>query len=84
MYRIEVTKRASKALRRMPANQRTLVMKKIKAYAEHPDEDLNVIKLVGEDGYRMRIGDWRVIFDRQDDVLLILVLEVGPRGGVYQ
>ena len=84
MYRIEITKRANKMLIRMPSNQRLLIYRKIEEYAANPDEGRNVIKLTGENGYRMRVGDWRVIFERDDDVLKILVLAVGARGGVYK
>jgi mRNA-degrading endonuclease RelE of RelBE toxin-antitoxin system len=37
----------------------------------------------GRDGYRLRIGDWRVIYELHDDRLVMLVLEVGPRRGIY-
>jgi mRNA-degrading endonuclease RelE of RelBE toxin-antitoxin system len=40
-------------------------------------------KLQGRAGYRLRIGDWRVIYELHDDRLVMLVLEVGPRGGIY-
>jgi hypothetical protein len=33
-------------------------------------------------GYRLRVGDWRVIHELQDERLVMLVLEVGPRGGI--
>ena len=42
-----------------------------------------VKKLVGLPYYRIRIGDYRVIFDIQDDNLIILVLEVGHRKKIY-
>jgi len=84
MYRIELTKRANKILIRMPSNQRVLIYRKIEEYAANPGEGRNVIKLTGESGYRMRVGDWRVIFERDDEVLKILVLEVGSRGGIYK
>jgi len=32
----------------------------------------------------MRVGDWRVIFERDDEVLKIVVLAVGSRGGIYK
>ncbi len=84
MYRIEIKKKAHKALLKMPADQRELITCKIREYAKNPSIGRNTIKLSGRDGYRMRVGDWRVIFERNDAVLLILVLEVGSRGGIYQ
>ncbi|OXC78491.1 type II toxin-antitoxin system RelE family toxin [Caballeronia sordidicola] len=38
-------------------------------------------KLTGRDGYLLRVGDWRVLFEIDDGKLLILVLAVRPRGG---
>ena len=40
-------------------------------------------KLQGREGYRLRIGDWRVIYELHDDELVMLVLELGARGGIY-
>jgi mRNA interferase RelE/StbE len=39
------------------------------------------VKLQGREGYRLRVGDWRVILGEDGNVLNIL--DVGPRGGVY-
>ena len=41
----------------------------------------NVKSLKGRVGIRLKVGDWRVIMDDQDNVLA--VLDIGPRGGVY-
>jgi mRNA interferase RelE/StbE len=66
----------------MPANLSALIRSKIDAYAADPATlGNNVTKLVGRDGFRLRVGDWRVIFD--DDGAVIAVLKIGPRGGVY-
>jgi mRNA-degrading endonuclease RelE of RelBE toxin-antitoxin system len=40
-------------------------------------------KLQGRDGYKLRIGNWRVIYDLHDDRRVMQVLEAGPRGGIY-
>jgi mRNA interferase RelE/StbE len=44
----------------------------------------NVKKLVNRKGYRLRVGDWRVIFDINDGQLMIFVMELDTRGGVYK
>ena len=44
----------------------------------------NVTKLPNRTGYRLRVGDWRVIYDIQEDELIILVLKVGSRGDIYR
>lgn len=80
---IAYSKQAIKTLRRMSANKARLVRQKITAYAKNPaSQAANVRKLQGRDGYRLRVGDWRVIFDQAGNVLDIL--EIGPSGGVYQ
>jgi len=84
MYQISIKKKALKVLMNMPMNQRKLLQKKMNTYAEHPESGRNVIKLRGMEAYRMRVGDWRIIFEKHDDVLLILVLDIGARGGIYQ
>jgi mRNA interferase RelE/StbE len=44
----------------------------------------NVKKLTGQPGYRLRVGDWRVIYDIEQGRLVVRVLRVAPRGGVYE
>jgi mRNA interferase RelE/StbE len=80
---IRYTKTALRALTRMPAVTARLIRSKIEQYAEAPANLANnVKKLRGRDGYRLRVGDWRVIFD-QDGVVLD-VLQIGPRGSLYE
>jgi mRNA interferase RelE/StbE len=81
---IRYTKAASKALTKMPTNTAQLIRGKIRQYAADPASlASNVKKLQGrEDEYRLRVGDWRVIFT-QDGVILN-VLKVRPRGGTYE
>ena len=82
MKQISYTRAALKVLRRMPANMATLIRSKIAAYAEGPETQANnVTALKGRTGIRLRVGDWRVIMDDQGNVLA--VLEIGPRGGIY-
>ena len=82
MKQISTTKAAIKALRRMPSNSAALIRAKIEAYAQDPNSQANNVKpLKGREGIRLRVGDWRVIMDDQGNVLAIL--DIGPRGGVY-
>lgn len=82
MLRITYTKAALKALRGMPANTARLIRNKVEIYAADPASlGNNVVKLQGRPGYRLRVGDWRVIFD--EDGAVLAVLEVRPRGGAY-
>ena len=49
-------------------------------FAQNP----NVTKLQNRPGYRLRVGDWRVIYDVQEGEMIILLLKVGSRGDVYR
>ena len=83
MWRIEYSRSALRSLRRMPRNLAETIEKKIVALAADPyAPNNNATKLQGRVGYRLRVGDWRVLYDLEGQRLL--VLDVKPRGGAYQ
>ena len=84
MHSIEFTREARKTLKVMPRNLRALVLGKIDDLAVDPMRAQNVKKLVGRPGYRLRVGDWRVIYTLDAGRLVIRVLDIGAHGGVYQ
>jgi len=84
VYSIEVTKEARKVLLKMPRTLRELVLGKVHELARDPFGTPHVKKLVGCVGYRLRVGDWRVIYDVESDRLVVRVLRIGSRGGVYE
>lgn len=70
-------------LSRIPVNEANKIRSKIHQYATDPDSLANnVKKMQGEDAYRLRVGDWRVIFDEYD--VVIEVIKIGSRGDVYK
>ena len=82
MKKIVFTHAAEKSLARIPGNTARLIRSKIEQYASDPRSlSRNVTKLQDRDGFRLRVGNWRVIFDEDGTVLHIL--QVGPRGGIY-
>ena len=84
MYRIVTTKSFDKTLARLPVNWQKRIVSKIKEVGANPyAPNNNLTKLQGRDGYRLRVGDWRIIYELHDDSLVMLVLELGTRGGVY-
>jgi mRNA interferase RelE/StbE len=84
MYSIEITREAAKALRKMPRNVALLIRSKIDDLAADPyAANNNVKKLKGSEDYRLRVGDWRVVYTLLDAKLVIVVVRVAPRGGVY-
>ena len=85
MYKVLFTKQVYKALRRIPQDAVNRMRKKLDQIAVDPyAKHANVTKLQNRPGYRLRIGDWRIIYDIQDDELIILVLKVGSRGEIYR
>lgn len=79
---ITYTRSALKVLRRMPANVSARIMAKVEQYAADPVSLANnVTELKGREGVRLRVGDWRVLMI---DGTVLAVLEVGPRGGIYE
>ena len=78
------TRSFAKALARLPQNWQKRILAKIKEIALDPyARHNNVTKLQGRDGYRLRIGGWRVIYELHDDQLELWALDVGARGGAY-
>lgn len=80
---IQISSRARKTLVRLPRNRRGQIRQKI---AELSADDLGknpqIKKLVGQDGYRLRVGDWRILFYvRETD---IYITRIASRGDAYQ
>jgi len=72
VYKIVYTTQAAKILLRLPKNTAQLIREKIEQlaqapYASHP----NAKKLHGRPGYRLRVGEWRVIYEIKDEEVLI-------------
>ena len=81
---IRYSKQALRSLMRMPRNQAELIRAKIVQYAQAPGSlSANVTSLKGEPGiFRLRVGDWRVIFGQDGEVLDII--RIAPRGSAYE
>ena len=79
------TKRALRSLMSAPANIWKRIREEVALLAENPTAlENNITKLHGREGYRLRVGDWRVIYEWQDGCAVILVVhDVGPRGRIY-
>ena len=85
MYRLTIRHHAIKALQRMPAREARRVRDALDKLAQDPDRrDIDVARLQGRPGFRLRTGGWRVIFERDERTREITVLRIGPRGDVYK
>lgn len=84
-YDVAFTKQAAKTLQKIPADIAKSIRLKIEQIAENPfGTHPNVTKLQNREGYRLRVGDWRIIYDIQKDKVLVIVLKIGLRGEVYR
>ena len=82
--RVLISKKALKELRDIPGHERELIKDRISKLAFFPLARLDVQKLRGYDAvYRLRVGDYRVIFEYDKGNRLIKILKVGKRENVY-
>lgn len=83
-FRIDLTRRAAKALDAIDKPQRRRVLAVIDGLADDPRPP-RCVKLTGrENQWRVRAGNYRVIYEVHDDRLLVLVVEVGHRSEIYR
>ena len=84
-YTIIIKQQERKKLQSLAKPDRLRIADKINQLGDNPDAPgLNVKKLEGEPGWRMRVGGWRIIFDRQNELKIIAIEKIGPRGDVYK
>ena len=78
---VTYTRAAIRVLRRMPANVAARIEAKVNEYAADPASLANnVTAMKGREGVRLRVGDWRIIMH---DGVVLTILDIGPRGGIY-
>lgn len=82
-YKVEVRPAAVRALRKLDPQLRPRIEGVIALLAEDPRPPASR-PLTGRPGYRVRVGDYRVIYTVRDDVLLIVVVTLGHRRDVYR
>lgn len=83
-YTVIVERQVEKALRRLPKQVLARVDRLLLSLAEEP-RPAGCKKLRGyETLYRLRVGDWRLIYAIEDDELVVLVIEIAPRGEAYR
>ena len=78
LYRIEFAKRVRKDFKGLPKDDANRILKKIESLSHNPRPP-DRKKLSSDESHRIRIGNYRVIYDIKDDVLIVLVLRVRSR-----
>jgi mRNA interferase RelE/StbE len=82
-FRIEIKRSAVKELEAIPAKDRRRIATKIQALAGNP-RSAGCEKLSGHDKYRIRQGNFRILYTIEDDVLVVTVIKIGDRRDVYR
>jgi mRNA interferase RelE/StbE len=64
---------------------KTFIVNRLHELAANPDNpDLDIENLKGRKGFRLRVGQYRVIYTRQDDQFILEVVKVRTRGDIYK
>jgi mRNA interferase RelE/StbE len=80
-YEVIFSDKALRQLKKMEKNDQERIIAVLERIRVRPEA--YVTKLVGDPGYKLRIGDYRVIMDVDNKLLRILILKVGHRKNVY-
>jgi mRNA interferase RelE/StbE len=82
-YKISIRRKAQKQLAKIPVSDYKKIKRAILDLAADPRPPGSK-KLKGRTGWRIRQGDYRVIYEIQDDQLIVIVLDVGNRRDIYR
>ena len=82
-YSLEIKRSAAKELARRPKPGCARVTARIQALAHDP-RPVGSEKLSGQERYRVRQGDYRILYEVKDDVLIVTVVQVGHRHEGYR
>ncbi|MDD1477376.1 type II toxin-antitoxin system RelE family toxin [Arthrobacter sp. H16F315] len=82
-YRIEVRPAALRALKNIHPGDRDRIHGAIALLAREPQPP-KALALRGRPGFRVRVGNFRIIYTVHDDVLLVVVINLGHRQDVYK
>ena len=81
---IRYSKKALKYLVKMQAQKAAKIRELIARIADGATEGLNIVHMEAVDAYRLRVGEFRVIYEIHEDELVLIFIKVGPRGDVYK
>jgi mRNA interferase RelE/StbE len=82
-YRLDYLSAATRSIEKLPRSIQQRVMIRLEMLSDNPRPPGSV-KLTGEDAYRIRVGDYRIIYTIEDQRLIVLVIDVGHRREVYR
>ncbi len=87
MYKLKFLGKAVEDLKKIDRAQQKIIKQKLLILAKNPAALKNNIKKIGGPGrnlYRLRTGSYRVIFKREENQLVIIIIRIGHRKEIYQ
>ena len=81
-YSVVFKRSVYKDLRPIPKTDLKRILERIEALADDP-RGSGCEKLSGQERYRSRQGDYRIVYEIEDNRLIVTVVKVGHRGGIY-
>ena len=82
-YEIKIRKKAQKSLSKIPSPFQSNIIEAIKKLTETPFLHQSK-KLTGREAWRIRIGNYRVIYEVFENELVVLILNIGHRKNIYK
>lgn len=82
-YKIQIKTSAVKELNKLPKKDLKKVVVKIQALSENPRPP-GCEKLSADEKYRIRHGNYRIIYSIEDDILIVFVVKIGHRKDIYK
>jgi mRNA interferase RelE/StbE len=83
IYRVEISRRAAKVVTSLDKPLRRKILAAIDALSGNP-RPAGCKKLADQQAWRIRVGDYRVIYEIHDQVLLVTVVDIGHRREIYR
>ncbi len=82
-YKILFKRSVTKDLRKIPDNDLSKILKNIENLANDP-RPIGCEKLSSQEHYRIRQGNYRILYEIKDDYLIITIVKVGHRKDIYR
>ncbi len=86
MYRIDFTLSALKDLKKIDPLWQRKILDRIKLLASGFQNDHQIKKIKGgpRNRFRVRVGDYRIVFDQEEGIKILLILRIGHRKEIYR
>ena len=82
--KIRYSKKALKYLLKLQPKLQDRIRNTIRKIADGNTQGLNIVAMQDVDAFRVRIGDYRVIYEINNDELVLIVIKIGARGDIYK